>query len=544
METLSDDVLLDIFRRYMETSPQLWSTLTHICRRWREIVLLSPLGLNLRLYCTYGTPVLKSLEYFPPFPLVVNYGGSPMLGPPAPEDQENIMAALKQSDRVVSISLTVTNWLLEGLSTISEPFSKLEELALLSRGDLQLTLPSAFRWDPRLRTLRLTSIAIPSLPQLLSHLKGLVDLRLHEIPHVGYFSPYAFANALSEMTQLETLSLHFLSLPPRRSFVSLPPQSGERVVLPYLTSFTYRGTSKYLDNLVSRTDAPRLEHIDIRYFLQPTMDASQLGRFIERIEVQTSLSQADIITSANNISLSFSKPGQEPEARPSLVLQISCEQLDWQLPSMAQICNQFSPFLSRVRDLRIDSTQSPSGRGDVDCEQWAELIRAFGGAVYCRAAGPHVTDILRSLSLAAGEPKFLPALRTLHVPELTPGHVALKEAAESFATSCRLSGHPVQVLPNLSGEPTCEACDIRFRRRQEFARHLRVVHGPANVCPHCGIFKWKRPYKFREHLKNAHPEVAHTNTPISNPASQALFPLNAGSHDSQHSDLRASDTVA
>jgi hypothetical protein len=74
-----------------------------------------------------------------------------MLNPPAPEDDENIMAALKQSDRVGSISLTVTNSLLKNLSTISEPFPILEELVLLSRDNVQVTLPSAFRWGPRLR---------------------------------------------------------------------------------------------------------------------------------------------------------------------------------------------------------------------------------------------------------------------------------------------------------------------------------------------------------------------------------------------------------
>ena len=91
-----------------------------------------------------------------------------MLDPPAPEDEDNIIAALKQSDRVSSISLTVTSSLLEKLSTISEPFSELEELVLLSQDNLQLTLPSAFRWGPRLRTLHSTRIAFPSLPQLLS----------------------------------------------------------------------------------------------------------------------------------------------------------------------------------------------------------------------------------------------------------------------------------------------------------------------------------------------------------------------------------------
>jgi hypothetical protein len=60
----------------------------------------------------------------------------------------------------------------------------------------------------------------------------------------------------------------------------------------------------------------------------------------------------------------------------------------------------------------------------MDCEQRAELIRAFSGAVVLRTGGAYVTDILRSLSLPAGEPKLLPALCTLHVPELTQEHVA------------------------------------------------------------------------------------------------------------------------
>jgi len=76
-----------------------------------------------------------------------------VLRPPAPKDEENIMTALKQSDRVKSISLTVTSSLQEKLSTISEPFLELEEFVLLSRGNIQVALPSAFQWGPRLRSL-------------------------------------------------------------------------------------------------------------------------------------------------------------------------------------------------------------------------------------------------------------------------------------------------------------------------------------------------------------------------------------------------------
>ena len=232
-ETLNNDVLLNIFRHCLDSSSRFWPTLTHVCRKWRQIVLGSPLGLHLRLYCTYGMPVLKGLDCWPPFPLVVSYGGSPMLAPPAPEDDEDIKTALMQSDRVHSISLTVTNSLLEKLSTISQPYSTLEELVLLSRDYLRLTLPSTFRWDQSLRTLKLTRISLPTLPQLLSLSKGLVDLRLHEIPQVGYIPPGAFANALSGMTQLETLSFHFLTFPPPPKLRQLTSSAGETRFSPF-----------------------------------------------------------------------------------------------------------------------------------------------------------------------------------------------------------------------------------------------------------------------------------------------------------------------
>ena len=440
------------------------------------------------------------------------------------------MAALNQFDRVRSISLTVTNSLLEKLSKISEPFSELEELVLFSRDNVQLTLSSAFRLGQLLHTLHLTQIAITALPQLLSPAAGLIDLQLHEIPSVGYFSPEAFTNALSGMTQLQSLSLHFLSFPPRRSYLGLPPQPGQRALLPALSHLKYRGTSKYLDTFVARIDAPCLGDIDISFFYQPTMDAAQLGQFIERIEMQTLLSQADVFTSTHIASISFSKPG----AHLRLALQISCAQVDSQLSSMAQICNHFSRFLSHVNDLGISSTQPPSGTDD-DIERWREIIRAFNGAVIFRPIGTLAADILSTLSLAVGDPHVLPALHTLHVPELVrPENLGLRlglgKAACSFVTSRRRADRPVEVNPTLvifnvgvQGRYWCISCDSRFSHRQGFNRHYKDVHGPTNVCPYCGIFRWRggRHYLFRKHLEREHREVAlaHTNrTPIASPA--------------------------
>ncbi|KAH9020824.1 hypothetical protein EDB84DRAFT_1581002 [Lactarius hengduanensis] len=418
IQMISNDVLLDIFRHHLHVAPRTWPTLTYVSQRWRQIVQTSPLGLNLRLFVTPGTHVLKALDCWPALPIMVQYGGVPNSDAPAPEDDDNVIAALKQSGRVSSICLTVTSSLLGKLSTISEPFSELEELVLLSRDNVQLTLPGTFRWGARLRTLHSTRIAFPSLPQLLSPSRDLVDIQLHEIPSDGCFPPEAFVNALSEMTNLRTLSLHFLCLPPRRNYLSLPPSSGERVILPALTCLKYRGTSKYLDSLVARIDAPRLGDIGITFFSQPTMDASELGRFIERTEMQTLLSKAEVQTSGDAISISFTGSGTSTPLR----LQISCKQLDWQLSSMTQVCDRFSPFLFRIENLGFNTAQLPSGQDGADGEQWLELVRSFGGARDFRVAGVHATDILCALRAAAGghttDTAMLTALCNLRVQEL------------------------------------------------------------------------------------------------------------------------------
>ena len=365
-----------------------------------------------------------------------------MLDPPAPEDEDNILAALKQSTRVISISLTVTTSLLEKMGTIAEPFGELEHLVLLSQNTLGIALPISFKWSSRLRSLHLIRISFPALPEYLLFSKDLVYLQLHEIPSVGYFSPEAFANALSGMTQLRSMSLHFLSLTSRRNHICIPLLSGERIVLPTLEYFKFRGTNKYLDSLVARIDAPCLEDIDLTFFNQPTFNVSQLGQFIGRIEAQKLHGRADILISNHAISICFTRPG----APTRLALQISCKQLDWQLSSMTQIFDHFPTFLSRVGDLVINAMPSPSRQDDANNEQWLHLIRSFRSAERFYVAGTLVTAIVRSLSPADGDlATVLPLLRNLYVEEPGPLHAPLRAAVVSFVTSRRLSGCPVAV---------------------------------------------------------------------------------------------------
>ena len=536
-----DDVLLNIFHHCLDTSPRSWPDLAHVCRGWRQIVLTSALGLNLRLFCSYGTPVLKSLDCWPELPIVVQYGGVPNLYPPAPEDDENIVAALMQSGRVTSISLTVTDSFLEKLSTIpiSEPFSKLEELVLLSQDKKQLTLPRTFRWGPGLRTLHSTRVAFPLFPQLLLPSKDLVDLQFHEIPIAGYFAPDSFANALSEMANLQSLSLYFLSLPSRQECFRFPLPSEERVMLSALRCLKYRGTSMYLDSFVARIDAPRLEDIDVTLFNQPTIDASQLGLFIERIEAQSSLSQANIQNSTNAISISFTNLNSSTLLR----LQISCQQLDWQLFCMAQVCDQFSPFINRVEKLGINTTQSPSGQNGMDGALWLEIVRSFKGARDFRVADELTTDILCALGPADGGAISLPVLRHLVVENPLMMKDSSWDALQSFVTSRLLSGSPVQADVPLF------QCRVGFRRQQGLEHHLVDNRAYRTMCSYCSDFECTLGHKglFLDHLESEHPEVALHDPPISGRRLRRLRYLRNNREleilVNLHCSLRAPDTV-
>ena len=545
IEDLTDDTLLHIFHHYLDSdaAPRIWPTLVWVCRRWRQIVFASPLGLNLRLCCRHGTPVSKSLNFWPALPVIVEYGGVSNLDPPSPEDDDNIIAALKQSGRVSSISLTVTSSLLEKLSTISEPLSELEELVLLSQDNVQRTFPSAFLWGPRLRTFHSTGIAFPSLPLLLLPCQDLVDLQLHGIPISGYFSPEAFTNTLSGTPQLRSLTLHLLTCPRRRSYLGLPPPPEQRIVLAALTILKYQGTSKYLDVFVARIEAPRLRDIEIRLFNQPTMDTSQLGRFIERTEIHTSLIQADVVTSAHAISISFTNSSTSTPLR----LQISCKQLDWQLSCMAQVCDQVSPFLFHVSNLSLNTTQSLYRGGHVNGEQWLDLVRSFkfSGAKSFSVASQLTREILCVLGPAnEGNTTMLSSLNYVNVQGPMKMDGPSWDSVQSFITSRSISGRPAEVrAPSYE----CHLCHyFRSKEQQELKRHLRDKHGYKILCSYCSQFELdfesmsEQSGLFREHLEDKHREVARSGAHISKPP---LTPFQIDCLVNRHSSLRAPDVV-
>ena len=414
-----------------------------MCRKWRHIVFTSQQALHLRLFCSSGTPVSETLDCWPPLPIVLEYGGSLALDPPSPEDELNIIAAFKRSDRVSSISLTITTSLLHKLLyMIKKPFLELEDLIILSR-DSVLTLPTSFLWGPRLRRLHLTRIALPPLLQLLSSSRNLVDLRLHEVLKPRYYlieELTELTNALSGMVQLQSLSLHFLFT----GYYLPPPRHDRRIDLPALTHLSLRGSAKFLERLILSIDAPRLKDTQVTVDGKLIYNFSKLGEFVNRIEINKSHHQLHILSSEDAISISLTQPRDST----CFKLQLLSWELDSQLFAMSYILRHFSAFLLNVEDLRISVTQTSSQEDSLCSERWLGLLKLFTGVKWLHLDGIHAnhsTAIVRALREAHRQHKTVrSALHKLYLPH-TPHHAPLSEAVVSFMASFWRSGSPIGV---------------------------------------------------------------------------------------------------
>jgi hypothetical protein len=147
------------------------------------------------------------------------------------------------------------------LAAVQEPFPELKYLLLWSDGKTVPILPDSFLGGsvPRLQSLDFSLISFSGLPKLLLSATHLVDLRVCNIPHSGYFSPETMVTALSTMASLGELQLEFESPRSCPDLASRPPPPPIRFVLPVLAGFQFKGVSEYLEDLVAHIDAPRLE---------------------------------------------------------------------------------------------------------------------------------------------------------------------------------------------------------------------------------------------------------------------------------------------
>ena len=251
----------------------------------------------------------------------------------------------------------------------------------------------------------------------------------------GYISPEAMATCLAALPSLEILCIEFQLYLDHSSSSSLT-----RAILPSLTSFHFDGAVEYSENLVARIDAPILRTLSMT-FVDEVFRIPQLYRF---------LSCAEKFEPPNGVVVEVSYWQVDLKFTPSdnFKLTIDCD-LVGQVSSVAAICRDLSPLLSRVERLDLhgkDLSLSPSSEGNTipDSLDWLGLFYPFiavQSLYVSKILGPLVAPALEELT-KEGSAAVFPKLRTLFMEELQPTG-SVREAIEAIVATRWLSDHPV-----------------------------------------------------------------------------------------------------
>ena len=410
-----------------------------MCRRWRHIIFASPLSLNLQLICTDRTPTRTSLNIWPPFPIVISCG----FGELDDERQDNILAALEHHARVTQIDFVDhKRFVSEKFTAVTrKPFPVLKHLILASTDEIVLHEEFLGGSAPCLQNFVLDNIACPAFPRLALSATHLFNLYLWNIPNTAHISPEVMATCLATLPNLVFLSIGFQSRLSLSDRIGRPPPT--RAVLPILTDFTFQGVSEYLEDLVARIDTPKLNRLEIHFFMDVVFYIPQLHKYIARTESIRPLNPAMITFSSSYINIILGPLAGVVE------LRIGCREPDWQVWSMAQLCSQLYPLLSHVEQLDVrELTRGQARQGNgIDPTQWLELLNPFP-SVRCL----HIYDELRPLVVRAlqeltGEraTEVLPTLRCLSFFEGPSQSRVIREDIQGFIAARQHSNHPVDV---------------------------------------------------------------------------------------------------
>ena len=417
-----------------------WQSLVHVCRRWRTLVFGSPRRLDLKLYCSPKTPAKDRLDVWPALPLIIEgYQGSP---------SNNIIAALKQSDRVRQVDLRLTTRKLKNvLAPMQVPFPELTDLELYSYGKPP-AIPDLFLGGsaPRLRFLSLDSISFPGLPKLLPSTTHLVNLCLYGIPHSGYFSPQAMVAPLSVLSSLESLFLHFES-PQSRPDLESQSLLPKRSVFPALAKFHFKGTTEYLEEFVTLINTPQLTQMVITFFNQIDFDCPRLAQFINCTPTLKVFDEVHVRFDDNTASVILeSRTSKFPSDY--LQINISCRGPDWQLSFIEQVCNTSLLRLLMVEDLYIEHRCSRLvwNSDAIESTLWLQLLLPFTAVknlYLSKEFTPGITDALQEL-VGGRITEVLPSLQNIFVERLKLSG-SFHEKIGQFVSARQLSDRPITV---------------------------------------------------------------------------------------------------
>jgi hypothetical protein len=250
------------------------------------------------------------------------------------------------------------------------------------------------------------------------------------------------------MASLESLGLQFQSPRPRPALESrrLPPPPLTRAILPSLTRFIFKGASEYLEEILARIGAPRLNDLDITFFNEITFDTPQLFQLISRTPTLRAPAKGRIAFSDDAVMVKFTSQISDYTA---LSANILCTASGWQLSAAEQVCTSSLPPVSTLKELYILEFPSrrPHWQDDVESTSWLDLLRPFVAVknIYISEEfAPRIAPTLEEL-VRARTTEVLPTLKNIFLAGLQQSG-PLQEGIEKFVAARQLISHPVAVF--------------------------------------------------------------------------------------------------
>ncbi|KAI0265531.1 hypothetical protein BC834DRAFT_969927 [Gloeopeniophorella convolvens] len=400
-----------------------WYILAHVCRRWRQFLLSSPVYLGLQLLINRDSPVSDVLLHSPSLPLSIYYerdkdeqnGDDHELLPESLGDLGGVELALEQADRVQDIAiLSNAEELLKFFSKMTKPAPLLETLRIESQ-DSRVTLPDDFLGGvaPSLRSIKIANVTPYFLSTSgLSHL----DISFRGVD-VNSSLQNSLLESVSSLHQLRSLVLGLWSF---TEGIQAPPIQA-LTELSMLSEFRFLGLSPQFEAVLRRINAPALAKLNASFSDLTTITVPSLLRFVQNspkllnlgaIYVELSPDGGGIITCPSTLDdariVLYSTPS---EPRRTDVVN----------SSIAIACQLLSPVLSSANTLVVrrhwvprPSLVSARARWIIRGVEWHAMLGAFSGASSVHVESALIPSFVSVLQESSGY-GLLPNLKEFYL---------------------------------------------------------------------------------------------------------------------------------
>ena len=370
-------------------------------------------------------------------------------------DEDEILVLLQYLERIyfLHLRLSLSTWRSIAAATSGMPVScTCIESIYFDTGNRTtgFVLPDVFLKGhaPRLHTLVMIGVFPLSLSSLLLFPTRLTWLILDGIPDASYLPPRELLIHLGNMPKLQYLSIGILSATRHRRLAGdvNPP---DRVALPCLKKFHFRGVCTYLESLVTNLDAAAVYEFVFNFFYQPGYTILHVSAFLRRTK-RFGFDGIRINFWPHGIAITAT-PAISPTPQDVLCFRILCDRLDFQVASAVQICRALGPNFGNMEDLFVRYSHDqlpPQWYKEVHPALWRELLSQFRGMKtlwISSALVPEVTSAMGYDTLQLFEDLPILAWVVVEIHGDDPSTTAADSLSELLARVRSLGGPVVDV---------------------------------------------------------------------------------------------------